>query len=1081
LAVPQADAQKNKLLQRLDLHVRDDDFFPKTHETLDAQTKWKWRANGEPASACVQACSVVSPCCAGDYVDTQFDDEIAAGRTQGEEDDEEDLEAGLFVAEQPALSLANEQRIERRRRRDLVAWRKTEHPQANDLNVGPGVLPDLFKAPRLPDPLSHLHARPMRWDDHYDDMLKTYFQQPVVPSERLPTSKFVTGQTNSVDNSIVNLIDRRHFLLTVELQQLVFDCHEHFEEEDHYGAKLLKLYDQWQYGKQQHAAASLLARVVPLQDVIAQVDKKLTKVRHKLANEKRDIDKEPEDTIMALLTEKRRLCRELRTVRQAIRDEESGENRIVSDIAACWMKVKEARRKTKLKRTDLQLRMRKQTFDAHSEEERFQQRLEAEAGEEEMLFEVEQDYKLHKCDKEIEQKQLEINEEKAKHAVSGGKYAREKNNKLSGFASTDEVPHETGAGATGAATVMVLEEELDVQQRRHENLKQKRQRGLNGELLREKIHKQIAPCRKQKVSMVVDGRPSAEAVTAELIPVLTLGGKERQIGAVMASSLKAAIELDGCTDEIRRAEEDRRHRLANYSVHAKMVVNGHHVGTSRSVVCSPDFLVDFDIQFGLQLVSWPESVVVEIYKERSLLGFDELLGSMFVMIPGAYGVSRMGSVASLYRFQAEAAVTPSWVAVQGAHSQATGIISESQTEYYPSGSFQLMAKWGAKDMKQGTGAEHMAAEEDDADGDGMPDIPPRPQYIEGDREVEERIRIGGFKSEEIMERMAAMDPNDPSNTHLDGQGGGANALLHSPGRSNEIMFRLHPEDHAINCFGPTDASKRHKLAIKRWATHRHSQLYLHEHQIHEDLIKEDGYEDPAQEDLASGPRDKIKMFIEIVQKRSAARRSAARRAYSVADVVREPVAVEWGTTDFSFLTPIFAPSRKLKPSREEISPATSAAGEVEVMVIVMRGFDFPVRADGKPQEENVFEESADASMTSVEVRFQNGRNATRPVGGADPQWNETLFMKLETDNRRYVPKDLEQVTDVIHINVFDELTEQIQFNDPGAGGNQPGAVANQERPRNYLGSIQIPFQHVYMNGKVEGVYEVETLIPPVHI
>jgi len=46
--------------------------------------------------------------------------------------------------------------------------------------------------------------------------------------------------------------------------------------------------------------------------VIAQVDKKLTKVRHKLANEK------PEDTIMALLTEKRRLCRELRTVRQAL-------------------------------------------------------------------------------------------------------------------------------------------------------------------------------------------------------------------------------------------------------------------------------------------------------------------------------------------------------------------------------------------------------------------------------------------------------------------------------------------------------------------------------------------------------------------------------------------------------------------------------------------------------------------------------------------------------------------------------------------------------------------------------------------
>ena len=33
-----------------------------------------------------------------------------------------------------------------------------------------------------------------------------------------------------------------------------------------------------------------------------------------------------------------------------------------------------------------------------------------------------------------------------------------------------------------------------------------------------------------------------------------------------------------------------------------------------------------------------------------------------------------------------------------------------------------------------------------------------------------------------------------------------------------------------------------------------------------------------------------------------------------------------------------------------------------------------------------------------------------------------------------------------------------------------------ERARNYLGSVKIPFQHVYMNGKVEGVYEVNTLL-----
>ena len=107
----------------------------------------------------------------------------------------------------------------------------------------------------------------------------------------------------SVDNSTVNLIDRRHYLLTVELQRLILDSHELFEEEDHYGAKLLRFYDQYQYGKQQHATSSLYSRIGPLQDVIAKVNRDLAKERVRLTSEKRDIDKEPEDKIMALLTE----------------------------------------------------------------------------------------------------------------------------------------------------------------------------------------------------------------------------------------------------------------------------------------------------------------------------------------------------------------------------------------------------------------------------------------------------------------------------------------------------------------------------------------------------------------------------------------------------------------------------------------------------------------------------------------------------------------------------------------------------------------------------------------------------------
>ena len=72
--------------------------------------------------------------------------------------------------------------------------------------------------------------------------------------------------------------------------------------------------------------------------------------------------------------------------------------------------------------------------------------------------------------------------------------------------------------------------------------------------------------------------------------------------------------------------------------------------------------------------------------------------------------------------------------------------------------------------------------------------------------------------------LRVQDPNDPSNTHLHNNDA---QRLQSPGRSSEQIFRLHPEHHALNCFGPTDMKKRHKLAVKRsWANDFNSDVQL---------------------------------------------------------------------------------------------------------------------------------------------------------------------------------------------------------------------------------------------------------------
>ena len=242
----------------------------------------------------------------------------------------------------------------------------------------------------------------------------------------------------------------------------------------------MKLFDQWQYGKQQHATESLQSRIEPLKEVILKVEKQLTKEKQRLEHEKRDIDQEKEDSVMLLLSEKRRLCRELRTVRQSIRDEESGERQLVADIAACWMNLKECRKATRMKRTDLELKMKQERFDAQAEEIHFNARVDAEASEEQTLFDVEQDYKIHKCEVEIAQKEAEMMEEKAKVTLANQKMNRAPStrlNALGAIGASDDIPFDLGAGATGATAVLVLQEELDEKRKRLTSLQSKRQRG----------------------------------------------------------------------------------------------------------------------------------------------------------------------------------------------------------------------------------------------------------------------------------------------------------------------------------------------------------------------------------------------------------------------------------------------------------------------------------------------------------------------------------------------------------------------------------------------------------------------------
>jgi len=78
-------------------------------------------------------------------------------------------------------------------------------------------------------------------------------------------------------------------------------------------------------------------------------------------------------------------------------------------------------------------------------------------------------------------------------------------------------------------------------------------------------------------------------------------------------------------------------------------------------------------------------------------------------------------------------------------------------------------------------------------------------------------------------------------------------------------------------------------------------------------------------------------------------------------------------------------------------------------------------------------------------------------------------MQFNPPQNDFTPSQLAQIRDVIHITIFDEL----EIDDTERGGYYAGEEGTRTEKR-FLGSIEIPFSTVFFEGKVEGMFRLNT-------